>query len=61
MNSAVRFIRASILGLAPVVFMLAGLEFAATQARPGPVPAVYVPMCHEAAYQLAEPEGRLMP
>jgi len=55
MNAAVRFIRASILGLAPVVFMVAGLEFASIQARPGPVPAVYVPMCH----QMAEPEGRL--
>jgi hypothetical protein len=43
---AVRFIRALILGLAPAVFMFAGLEFASAQAWPGPVQAVYVPMCH---------------
>jgi hypothetical protein len=48
MNRASRiagdFIRALILGLAPAVFMFAGLEFASAQTWHGPVPAVYVPM-----------------
>ncbi len=57
MNPAIRFIRALILGLAPAVFMFAGLEFASGQAWPGPGPAVYVPMCDE----VTQPEGRLMP
>lgn len=50
MNRASRiagdFVRALILGLAPAVFMFAGSEFASAQAWHGPVPAVYVPMCH---------------
>jgi hypothetical protein len=57
MNRATRFARALTLGLAPAVFMFAGLEFASAQAWPGQVPAVYVPMCHQAA----KLEGRLMP
>ena len=48
MNPAVRFIRALILVSAPAVFMFAGLEFAAAHTWLGTVPAVYVPMCHEA-------------
>ncbi len=69
---AVGLIRALILGLAPAVFMFAGLEFASAQAWPGPAPAVYVPMCHASSCPnpdtsghewpcVAQLEGRLMP